>query len=144
MLFRSLIITLLISGCLWSCASVKPTARENKNQQVVLLPNDQDSTEYELTIFDSGFQSWFDKNHKPVWYYSKDYLATWNTQYVSYWNAKVRQPFSIQNQKDNPFIMEIDYRTNVDYGLELNYKLYHYFKYIEDTWGRILPYYRRN
>ena len=27
----------------------------------------------------------------------------------------------------------IDYNSNTDYGLDLNYKLYYYFKYFEET-----------
>jgi len=136
--------TLLISGCLFSCTPVKQAALPVKPQKIELVPNDQDSTEYELIIIDAGFSSWFDMNRKPVWYYSKDYLAAWNYQYVVAWNAKVRDPLFTQNRADNPFILEIDYRPTIDYGLDLNYKLYHYFKYIEATWGKILPYYRHN
>ena len=129
---------------LCSCATVKPTARPAKPEKIELQPNGQDSTEYELIIIDPGFQSWFTTNQKPIWYHSKDYLATWNYQYVLAWNAKVRDPLFMHNRADNPFIMEIDYRSNIDYGIELNYKLYHYFKYIEATWGKILPYQRQN
>lgn len=136
--------SILISGLLFSCAPVKPAVRSAKSQKIELVPIDQDSTEYELIIIDPGFQSWFDMNRKPVWYYSKDYLAVWNFQYVVAWNAKVRDPLFTQNRADNPFILEIDYRPTIDYGLDLNYKLYHYFKYIEATWGKILPYERQN
>ncbi len=34
----------------------------------------------------------------------------------------------------------IDYRPNIDYGLDLNYKLYYYFKYFEERNNiRLLP-----
>lgn len=144
MWLKMIISAMLISGLLFSCAPVKHAAKPVKPQKIELVSNDQDSSEYELIIIDAGFQSWFDRNHKPVWYYSKDYLAAWNYRYVVVWNAKVQDPLSLENRVDNPFILDIDYRPSIDYGLDLNYKLYHYFKYIEATWGKILPYERQN
>jgi len=143
MWFKIWISAALFALLLHSCSPLKHSVKTAKTEKIELKATDQDSTEYDLIIMDSGFQSWFDANHRPIWYYSKDYLATWNYQYVIAWNAKVRSP-SMQNRPDNPFIQEIDYLPNIDYGIELNYKLYYYFKYIEDTWGRILPYERRN
>ena len=144
MWIKLFISAVLISGLLLSCAPVIKTTQSAKPQKIELVPNDQDSTEYDLIIMDAGFQPWFDMNRKPIWYYTKDYLATWNRQYVLAWNAIVRDPLSIPQKADNPFILEIDYWPNIDYGIDLNYKLYHYFKYIEETWGKILPYDRHN
>ena len=144
MSLKTITFIFLISGLLFSCSPVKQAARSDKPRKIELAPNNQDSTEYELIIIDPGFQSWFNSNQKPVWYFSKDYLASWNYQYVVAWNAKVRDPLFMVNSADNPFILEIDYRPHIDYGLELNHKLYHYFRYIEATWGRILPYDRKN
>jgi hypothetical protein len=144
MWFRLFLSAGLISGLLFSCSTVKQTSTSGKPQKIEFAQNDQDSTEYELIIIDAGFKSWFDKNYKPEWYYSKDYLVNWNTHYVVAWNAKLRDPLGHTNAADNPFLFEIDYRPAIDYGFELNYKLYHYFKYIEATWGKILPYERQN
>ena len=142
---KMLFFAMLVSGFLFSCAPVKQVAKSPaKPEKIELVPNSQDSTEYELIIIDPGFDSWFNMNYKPIWYYSNEYLATWNYQYVVAWNIKVRDPLLTQNQADNPFILEIDYRPGIDYGIDLNYKLYHYFKYVEATWGKILPYERQN
>lgn len=143
MWLRLFISGLLLLGLHIACAPIKKTSRPATTQKIELAPNEQDSTEYELIIIDPGFQSWFDAHYKPKWYYSNDYLANWNHQYVVYWNQKVRDPLS-HSAPNNPFIMEIDYRHGIDYGLDLNYKLYHYFKYIESTWGNILPFDRHN
>lgn len=144
MWLKTILYAALISGCLISCATIKKSGQPGKPKKVEVISDSKDSTEYELIIIDPGFQSWFDRNYKPAWYYTNDYLATWNYQYVIAWNAKVTDPSFFQNRADNPFIQEIDYRSDIDYGLDLNYKLYHYFKYIEETWGKILPYERRN
>ncbi len=143
MLSRYIIPALLVTALMVSCKPVQKLAGPPKPQKIEFNHADQDSTEYELTIIDPGFETWLAANRKPIWYYTKDYLATWNYQYVVAWNQRVRDPMS-QRNADNPFIMEIDYRPGIDYGLELNYKLYQYFRYVEETWGRILPYDRRN
>ncbi len=37
----------------------------------------------------------------------------------------------------------IDYNPNIDYGLDLNYKLYYYFRYFEEKHGiRLYPAFR--
>lgn len=131
---------------LWSCATAVKTAKSGESQALRLekaASAPSDTTEYELIIFDPGFESWFQTNRKPIWYYSQDYLETWNFQYVVAWNNKFRDRFFQMTHPDNPFELDIDYSPHVDYGLELNYRLYHYFKYIEATWGRILSYDRK-
>ena len=133
---------MLMAGLLISCAAAKKAPRLPGTQKIEFQANTGDSTEYELIIIDPGFESWFVTNRKPERYYTNDYLATMNYQYVIAWNAKVRDPISQGPRADNPYIMEIDYRPAIDYGIKLNYKLYHYFKYVEKTWGRILPYER--
>lgn len=144
MWLKMIISSGLVAGCLLSCSTAKKTVQAPKPEKIELAPNDQDSTEYELIIIDPGFESWFNMTHKPVWYYSKDFLASWNYQYVVAWNAKARDPFFRDRNPDNPFLNEIDYRPHIDYGIDLNYKLYNYFKYIEATWGKILPFERHN
>lgn len=144
MWLKIFLTTTLITVFVFSCTPVKKaTQSPAKPEKIELVPQSQDSTEYELIIIDPGFESWFNAHHKPVWYYSKEYLVAWNTQYVLAWNEKVRNPLMNQGDGDNPFILEIDYKPFIDYGLDLNYKLYNYFKYIEATWGKILSYERR-
>jgi hypothetical protein len=135
---------MVLVALFFSCAPSKKTITPAKPEKIELTTDNQDSTEYELTIIDPGFESWFEMHRKPVWYYTKDYLAAWNIQYVTAWNMKVRDVNLRHVQPDNPFIMEIDYQPRIDYSLELNYKLYHYFLFIESTWGKILTYDRRN
>lgn len=144
-MWKKLIIPiLLVSGLVISCAPMKQAGQPSKPEKLELTPANTDSLEYELIIIDAGFQPWLDMHRKPIWYYSNDYLAAMNYQYVIAWNEKARDPFLLQNRADSPFMMEIDYRPTIDYGIELNYKLYHYFKFVEATWGKILPYERHN
>lgn len=85
-----------------------------------------DSISYELVILDPGFESWFVSHARPVWYHSQSYLETWNLQYVSAWNSK-----TTSGRNNRFFETFIDYRPNVDYGLELNHRLFYYFQYVE-------------
>lgn len=131
-----LIIAIGLAGAL-SCSSLKKTQNNTTSNQKVELKNPEvDSTEYELIIFDSGFESWFLKHRKPQWYHTKESLENRNWLYTIAWNQKVIDGNYQMTRPGNPFEQEIDYRRDVDYGMDVNYKLYYYFKYIEDTWGR--------
>lgn len=87
-----------------------------------------DSLEYEIIIFDVGFETYLNTIAKPDWYYTQDYLETKNRFYITEWNIRANNP-----RRYNPSIYEnqINYDFNIDYGLEVNYKLYNYFKFIE-------------
>ena len=70
-------------------------------------------------------------------YHSQTYLQNKNRIYVSVWNSRVQN-----SQKYNSTIYEniIQYEPNVDYGLEVNYKLYWYFKFAEQKYKMRLTY----
>lgn len=139
-----IMFAVLAGSLLVACGPAKKINRTGKAHQVEVVKDNKDSTEYELIIFDPGFESWFEKNRKPMWYYTNDYLAAWNRQYVTAWNEKARNPLLVSHTGDNPFMNEIDYRPGINYGLELNHKLYHYFKYIEATWGSFMSFGNKN
>ena len=115
-----------------SCKTTKKA--EAPEQEVELVENDttktEDSTEYELIVMDSGFESWL-ATQPPANYHSRQYYETWNRQYVNEWNQRHNSPI----QYGDFYETKIDYDPNVDYGLELNYKLYYYFLFIEDEYG---------
>jgi hypothetical protein len=85
-----------------------------------------DTIQYELIIMDPGFESWFAAHAKPVWFHSQSYLESWNRQYVMAWNSRVTSP-----RGNRFFETYIDYQSHIDYGIELNHKLFHYFQYVE-------------
>lgn len=144
MWLRILLIPAALALLAVSCAPKAKVPVSGEPRSVELKSEQGDSVEYEITIIDPGFSSWFERHRKPVWFYTNDFLASWNYRYVLEWNERVRNPLGWQGSGDNPFIQEIDYRPGIDYGIDLNYKLYHYFKYIEDTFGPILRYRRNN
>jgi hypothetical protein len=135
---------ILLSSCLLSCEPLKKVPQAEITREISIADPETDSVEYELIVLDPGFSSWFETHRKPEWYYSQVYLENWNIQYVNAWNYNCRNRNFQRQHADNPFDEEIDYHSRTDYGLELNYRLYHYFLYIEETWGKILPFDRRN
>jgi hypothetical protein len=87
-----------------------------------------DSVEYELIVFDPGFDSWLAA--KPTMYfYSKDYYETRNRLYVMEWNYRYQSPLRFGNLYES----KIDYDPSINYSLELNYKLFYYFRFFEET-----------
>ena len=59
---------------------------------------------------------------------SQAYYENWNRQYVSAWNFNATQA-----SKSNFFEPIVGYEPDVDYGLEINHKLFYYFQYVENV-----------
>lgn len=96
---------------------------------------EDDSIEYELIVMDPGYES-FLATQKPMEFYSQSYYESRNYRYVTEWNARHSQPLRYGDMYET----YIDYSPHIDYGLELNYKLYYYFRFFERKYGvRLLP-----
>jgi len=107
-----------------SCSSQKKLAGE-KTRPVVEIAK-KDSVAYKLETFDQKFESWYALHNSPAQYRTQSYYEYWNRQYVSEWNAKASDPINY------PFFEPIvGYNPNVDYGFNLNHKLFYYFQYVE-------------
>ena len=89
-----------------------------------------DSIEYELIIFDPSFESWFITSQRPKWYHENSYYRAKINLYATDWNNRV-----LQNMHREPYEWEIAVDPNVDYGIDVNWKLFWYFKYLEETLG---------
>lgn len=86
-----------------------------------------DSLVRELIIIDPGFDSWL-ATRPPMDFYSKEYYRQWNIRYVTEWNRRY-----MSDRRTGLYESYIDYDPNIDYGLVINYRLYYYFKYFEET-----------
>lgn len=115
------IVTLLI----WTCSTVKETSKT----PAILTQNTQDSTEYEIHIIDIQFDQWYQFNYSPAKDYSNDYYRIKNHIAVANWNDYYRT-----GQYSRVIYCYIDYQPNIDYGIEVNRKLYWYFKYIQNQY----------
>lgn len=135
---RSIATLLLIGLLIVSCNSSKSTVKRALNtptavQDTVRIAND--SLEYEILIIEPGFNSWLVSTAKPEGFYSQDYMENRNRIYVMEWNQRVLQP---QRYNSNLYELQIDYDPNINYGYEVNYKLYNYFIYFQLTYNQRL------
>lgn len=129
-----LILGLFIVSCNSSKSSVKDLSSSNDvDQDTVRIAND--SLEYEILIIEPGFNSWLLTTAKPEGFYSQSYMENRNIQYVMEWNQRVLQP---QRYDSNLYELQIDYQPQIDYGYEVNYKLYNYFIYFQLTYNQRL------
>jgi len=127
MLRSFFLLVLCVSFAVFSCKTAKETSVKKKvKEEVVVIAND--SLEYEILIIDQGFSVFLASIAKPKWYYSESFYKLKNKFYVIEWNARVREPF---RYNPNIYEQQIDYDPNIEYGLEVNYKLYNYFKFVE-------------
>ena len=94
-----------------------------------------DPVEYELIVLDPGYES-FLATQPGLHYHSQSYYENWNQRYVIEWNIRHMQP----QQYGDLCEVYIDYRPEINYGLELNYRLFYYFKFFEKENGvKLLP-----
>lgn len=88
-----------------------------------------DTAEYELLVFNTDYESWLMTHGKNIDFHSKSHYELRNAMYVSLWNA------NYMSNPTGPFHFYIEYNTNEDYDKELEYRLYYYFKYVEDLYN---------
>lgn len=109
-------------------------------QKPVRIKNDtiriaNDSLEYEVIIIDPGFSTWLASMSHPRDYHSLVYLETKNQIYVNEWNNRVMQP---QRYNPNLYEMTINYEPQIHYGYEVNYLIYNYMIYFQNTYKQKL------
>lgn len=91
-----------------------------------------DSLEYEIIIIDPGYATFLHSKARPEGYYSQAYLENKNQFLVTDYNQRVRQPLRYNN---DIYVQEINYDPHINYGYEVNYKLYYYFVYLASRYG---------
>ena len=123
-----------ILGCTSSKSTFPNTDKSMVAQNdTVRIANDE--LQYEVIIIDPGFSTWLNSRALPRSYHSQSYLENKNRMYVSEWNSRVMQP---QRYNPNLYEMTINYDTNVDYGYEVNYLIYNYMIYFQNTYKQKL------
>ncbi|MBQ0735368.1 DUF6146 family protein [Aquimarina celericrescens] len=117
-----------------SCASTQEknmdTSSVNSTSDTVRIAND--SLEYEIIIIEPGFNAWL-VTQRPRGFYGEQFLENRNRLYVMEYNQRVLQP---QRFDPNLYIQQINYDTNIHYGYEVNYLLYHYFLFFEQRFNQ--------
>lgn len=130
-IMKKLIFMVIVMVCVSSCRTANKVASNDSNmtsteQDTVRIANDK--LEYEIIIIEPGFNSWLERMARPEGYYTQEFLEGRNQIYVAEWNRRVLQP-TVYNP--NLYELQIDYNHTIDYGYEVNYKLYNYFIYFQ-------------
>ena len=89
----------------------------------------EDTTEYELIVMEPGYEAYL-VTQPPMNFYSESYYKTWNQQYVTEWNIRY-----ISGPRRELYENEIYYDPMTDYGIELEYRLYYFFRFFEKKYG---------
>jgi hypothetical protein len=123
---KILIFILSASLLLWACGASSINKIKIPKEEPVVIAND--SLQYEIIIIDIGFTAYLSGIARPEGFYSQSYLETRNRTWVSIWNQRALNPSSF-NQRI--YENRIDYQAGVDYGYEVNYKLFNYFLFAQ-------------
>ncbi|QOD60315.1 hypothetical protein H9I45_13335 [Polaribacter haliotis] len=110
----------------WACGSSPIKNGNTEKEQPVVIAND--SLEYEVIIIDPGFTSFLYSVAQPEGFYSQEYLEARNRAWVTTWNIRAQSPTQFNN---NIYENVVDYQPNIDYGYEVNYKLFNYFLFAQ-------------
>jgi len=122
---KSNILIGLIALVAWACSPVKEVSKTSAK----LTQDSQDSTQYEIQIIDPYFDQWYQINYIPAKDHSNEYYRSKNQEAVVYWNEYYRS-----GKYSRVVDCSIDFQPNIDYGMEVNRKLYYYFKYVQDKY----------
>lgn len=108
----------------WSCTQQKQMAQSQKSQTTI----DDDSTSYNILIIDPDFDRWYMMRYSASMDRSNEFYKGVNYLGVQNWN-------DYYNRGQYPRVINsyLSYNPAIDYGLEVNRRLYWYFKYIEEN-----------
>ena len=111
---------------IWSCGSLPIKNTTTEKEEPVVIAND--SLEYEIIIIDPGFNLYLNTVAQPEGFYSQEYLEARNSVWVTIWNQRVQNP---RQFNQNVYENIIDYQPTIDYGYDVNYKLFNYFLFAQ-------------
>ena len=125
-----------------SCGSQKEVLKISDEEKQVFESGTEEpveisdeETEYEIIIIDPGFNTWLQSIARPEGYYSQAFLENRNQILVINWNQRVLQP---NRFNPNLYELQINYNPQIDYGYEVNYKLYNYFIFFQRRYNQRL------
>jgi len=124
----------IIVGC--STANSKFTTKKNpiaSQSDTVRIANEE--LEYEVIIIDIGFNSWLNSIALPRNYYTQTFLENKNQFYITEWNIRAAQP-TVYNP--NLYEQIINYDRSINYGYEVNYLIYNYMIFFQNTYKQNL------
>lgn len=94
----------------------------------------ESDNEYELVVFDVGFNSWL-ATQPSIDMYSHAYLKTKNLTFVTEYNSRVNNR---RYYGSDLYPQRIEYSALENYDKELDYTLYNYFIYFQEKYNQRL------
>lgn len=121
--------TLIVFIIFYACGTAPIKNNSQTKEEPVVIKND--SLEYEIIIIDPGFTAYLNSIARPVGFYSQSFLENRNSMMVPIWNNRALSPTQF-----NPNIYEnqIDYSPHINYGYDVNYKLFNYFMFAQQKY----------
>ncbi len=134
---KNLLLIAVLLTIAFSCGSNKSIIQKDKSlaQKGDTITISSNQTEYDIIIIEPRYNTWLKTVAKPEGYFTQQYLENKNKFYVSEWNSRVLQP---QRYNSNLYELQIDYRSDIDYGYDVNYKLYNYFIFFQNRYNQNL------
>ena len=133
---KTLFIFIVVFISIVSCKTQSFTSNKVSNAvqgDTVKIANKD--LEYEVIIIDPGFSTWLYSRAFPRGYHSESYLEGKNRVYVAEWNNRVLQPMRYDSSL---YEMQINYDSTIHYGYEVNYLIYNYMIYFQNTYKQKL------
>ena len=133
---KKILILFALVFSLLSCKTKDLTTQKTPNSIVgdtVKISNNK--LEYEVTIIDGGFVSWLNSRAFSRGHHTEHFLENRTRSYVTEWNIRAMQPSRYDSKL---YEMPINYDNNVHYGYEVNYLIYNYMIYFQNTYKQQL------
>lgn len=126
---KYLSLALIVFITFYACGTSSIKNSSQAKEEPVVIKND--SLEYEIIIIDPGFTAYLNSIARPEGFYSQTFLENRNRMMVPIWNMRALNPTQF-----NPNIYEnqIDYSPHINYGYEVNYKLFNYFMFAQQKY----------
>ena len=135
---RATIIFIGLLAVIFSCKPNKPLSNSDMTSvdgaEIDTIRIQNEELEYEVLIIEVGFEAWL-VTQKPIEYYTQSTLENKNKFYVSEWNRRANSPLEY-----GPLLYSqpIYYQYHIDYGKEVNYLLFMYFKFFQKKYKQRL------
>lgn len=121
---KKLLLFGIIIFATWSCTQQKQITQSPQPQATIT----EDDTEYNILIIDPDFDRWYMMRYSTSMDRSNEFYAGMNIRGAQNWN-------DFYNRGKYPQIIGsyLNYSPFIDYGLDVNRRLYWYFKYVEEN-----------
>ena len=132
---KILIMLVVLTGLLSCKTQTLNTAKTSNKIEGDTVKISNNDLQYEVIIIDGAFVNWLNTRAFPRGHHSETFLENRTRSYVTEWNIRAMQ----SNRYDkNLYEMQINYDSSIKYGYEVNYLIYNYMIYFQNTYNQRL------